>query len=130
VAGLRSTRNLTEPDQAEQQVKDMKRLLSKADQRIRKLEERVADQKQQIRDLQAQTKHEDNLAGEREELKAEVADLKGEVRELTRANREQVDRIKALRDENGKLKTGPKIQPSNKKAIEADPRVLPRLVLS
>jgi chromosome segregation ATPase len=88
----------------QQELKDMKRLLAKADQRIKKLEEKVADQKQQIRELQAQAKHEDSLAADHEELKVEVADLISETRELTRANREQVEKIEALRTENGKLK--------------------------
>lgn len=91
----------------------MKRLLAKAEQRIRKLQEKVADQKQQIREFQAQTKHEDGLAAEREELKAEIADLKGEIKELTRANREQVEKIEALRAENAKLKVGAKVQKPN-----------------
>jgi predicted RNase H-like nuclease (RuvC/YqgF family) len=112
-----------------QQAKDLKRLLAKAEQRSRKLEEKIADQKQQIRELQAQTKHEDNLA-ESEELKAEVAELTSETRELTRANREQVEKIEALRAEIAKLKTGSKVQPSNKRAVETDPHVSPRLVLS
>ena len=51
-----SDRKLTEPSEAEQQAKDMKRLLAKAEQQIRKLQEKVADQKQQIRELQAQAK--------------------------------------------------------------------------
>ena len=43
-----STQKLTEPDETEQQVKDMKRMLGKAEQKIRKLEDRVADQQQQV----------------------------------------------------------------------------------
>jgi chromosome segregation ATPase len=109
-----SDRKLTEPGEAEQQAKDLKRLLAKAEQQIRKLQEKVADQKQQIREFQAQAKHEDGLAAEREELKAEIADLKGEIRELIRANREQVENLEALRAENARLKAGAKVQsPSN-----------------
>lgn len=100
-----SGRKLTQPCEPEQQIKDMKRLLVKAEQQIRKLQEKVADQKQQVRELQAQAKHEDNLAAEREELKAEIADLKGEIRELTRANREQVEKLEALRTEVTKKAT-------------------------
>ena len=97
-------RKHTEPGEAEQQAKDMERLLAKAEQQIRKLQEKVADQKQQIRELQAQAKHEDGLATKREELKAEIADMKGEIRELIRANREQVENLEALRAENGRWK--------------------------
>jgi predicted RNase H-like nuclease (RuvC/YqgF family) len=122
--------NPTGLGETEQQAKDIKRLLAKAEQRSRKLEKKVADQKQQIRELQAQTKHEDNLVAEREELKAEVAELTRETKELTRANREQVEKIEALRAEIAKLKTGSKIQPSSKRAVGADPHVSPRLVLS
>jgi chromosome segregation ATPase len=122
-----SDRKLGEP---QHEVRDLKRLLAKADQRIRKLEEKVADQKQQIRELQAQAKHEDSLAAEREELKAEVADLISETRELTRANREQVEKIGALRAEIANMKAGPKAQSPSKRAAGADPRVSPQPVLS
>jgi chromosome segregation ATPase len=108
-----SSRKLTAPSECEQHVKDMQRLLAKAEQRIRKLEEKVADQKQHIRELQAQAKHEDSLAAERKELKAEIADLKGEIKELTRANREQVEKIEALQAEITKLKVGVKVQKPN-----------------
>jgi chromosome segregation ATPase len=99
-----SGRKLTESGEPEQQVKDMKRLLAKAEQKIRKLQEKVADERQRVRELQAQANHDDNLASEREELKADIVDLKGEIRELTRANREQVQKIEALRTETAKLK--------------------------
>ena len=99
-----SDRNLITPSEPEQQAKDMKRLLAKAEQQIRKLEEKVADQKQQLREFQAQAKHDDGLAIERKELKAEIADMKGEIRELIRANREQVENLEALRAENGRWK--------------------------
>jgi predicted nucleic acid-binding Zn-ribbon protein len=122
-----SDRKLGEP---QQEVKDMKRLLAKSDQRIRKLEEKVADQKQQIRELQAQAKREDGLAAEREELKAEVADLISETRELTRANWEQVEKIGALRTEIAKLKAGPKPQLPSKRDAGPSPRVSPQPVLS
>ena len=120
-----SDRKLTEPGEAEQQAKDMKRLLAKAEQQIRKLQEKVADQKQQIRELQAQAKHEDGLAAEREELKAEIADLKGEIKELTRANREQVEKIEALRAENARLKAGRKGPEAEQNDAGADLRGLP-----
>jgi chromosome segregation ATPase len=110
----------TEPSETEQQVKDIKRLLAKAEQKIRKLQEKVTDQKQQIRELQAQAKHEDNLAADCEELKAEITDLKGEIKELTRANREQVERIEALRAEKARVKAGAKAQSPSKRAAEAD----------
>jgi cell division protein FtsB len=98
----------------EQQVKDIKRMLAKSERAIWNLHEKIADQKQQIREFQAQAKHEDNLAAEREDLKAEIADLKGEIRELTRANREHVEKIEALRAENTKLKAGSKVQKPNR----------------
>ena len=44
------------------------------------------------------------------ELKAEVTDLKDEVRELTRANREHVEKVEALRTENAKLKSEAKVR--------------------
>ena len=125
-----SDRKLTEPSETEQQAKDMKRLLAKAEQQIRKLQEKVADQKQQIRELQAQAKHEDGLAAEREELKAEIADLKGEIKELTRANREHVEKIEALRAENARLKAGAKVQTPSGMAAGADLRGLPQPLLS
>ena len=107
---------LVTPSEPEQQAKDMKRLLAKAGQQIRKLQEKIADQKQQIRGLQAQAKHEDGLATKREELKAEIADMKGEIRELIRANREQVETLEALRAENARLKAGAKVQSRNNRA--------------
>jgi chromosome segregation ATPase len=125
-----SDRKLTEPGEPEQQAKDMKRLLAKAEQKIRKLQEKVADQKQQIRELQAQAKHEDGLAAEREELKAEIADLKGEIKELTRANREQIEEIAALRAENAKLKVEAKVQKTNGTTAGADLRGLIQPLLS
>ena len=110
-----SDQKLVTPSEPDQQAKDMKRLLAKAEQQIRKLQKNVADQKQQIREFQAQAKHEDGLAAEREELKVEIADLKGEIRELIRANREQVENLEVLRAENARLKAGTKVQsPSNR----------------
>ena len=111
-----SDQKLTQPGEAEQQAKDMKRLLAKAEQQIRKLQEKVADQKKQIRELQAQAKNEDNLATEREELKAEIADLKGEIRELTRANREQVEKLEALRTEITKVKAEARVRKPSRTA--------------
>jgi chromosome segregation ATPase len=119
-----STQKLTEPDETEQQVKDMRRLLAKAEQQIRRLQEKIADQKQQIRESQAQAKHEDGLAAERVELKAEIADLKGETRELTRANREHVEKLEALRAENAKLKIEAKVRKPNGMTAGADLRGL------
>jgi chromosome segregation ATPase len=119
-----STQKLTEPDETEQQVKDMKRLLAKAEQQIRRLQEKIANQKQQIRESQAQAKHEDGLAAERVELKAEIADLKGETRELTRANREHVEKLEALRAENAKLKIEAKVRKPNGMTAGADLRGL------
>jgi predicted nucleic acid-binding Zn-ribbon protein len=117
-----STQKLTEPDETEQQVKDMRRLLAKAEQQIRRLQEKIANQKQQIRESQAQAKHEDGLAAERVELKAEIADLKGETRELTRANREHVEKLEALRAENAKLKIEAKVREPNGMTAGADHR--------
>jgi septal ring factor EnvC (AmiA/AmiB activator) len=125
-----SDRKLTEPGEPEQQAKDMRRLLAKAEQQIRKLQKKVADQKQEFRVLQAQTKHEDGLAAEREELKAEIADMKGEIRELTRANREHVEKMEALRAENTRLKAGAKVQSPSKRAAGSDLRGSPRPLLS
>ena len=122
-----SDRKLTEPSEAEQQAKDMKRLLAKAEQQITKLQEKVADQKQQIRVLQAQAKHEDSLAAKREELKAEIADLKGEIKELTRANREHVEKLETFRAESARLKAGAKVQNSNGMQTGASLRGLPAL---
>jgi chromosome segregation ATPase len=119
-----STQKLTEPDETEQQVKDMRRLLAKAEQQIRRLQEKIANQKQQIRESQAQAKHEDGLAAERVELKAEIADLKGETRELTRANREHVEKLEALRAENAKLKIEAKVRKPNGMTAGADLRGL------
>jgi predicted nucleic acid-binding Zn-ribbon protein len=126
----RSDRTLTEPGEPEQQAKDMKRLLAKAEQQIRKLQEKVADQKQQIREFQALAKHENNLAAEREELKVEIADLKGEIKELTRANREHVEKAEALRAENAKLKAGAKVHSPSRMAAQADLRRSPQPLLS
>ena len=92
-----SSRKLAEPGDANRRAGDRQRLLAKAEQQIRKLQAKVVGQKQQIRALLARAKHEDNLAVEREELKAEIVDLTSEIRELTRANREQVEKIEALR---------------------------------
>ena len=125
-----STQKLTEPSGTEQQAKDMKRLLAKAEQKIRKLQEKVADQKQQIRELQAQAKHEDGLAAEREELKAEIADLKGEIKELTRANREHVEKIETLRVENARLKAGAKVPSPSRVGAQTDLRGSPQPLLS
>ncbi|MFD0465107.1 hypothetical protein ACFQY9_27955 [Microvirga aerilata] len=125
-----SDRTLIEMSEAEQQAKDMRRLLAKAEQQIRKLQEKVADQKQQIRELQSHVKHDDSLAAEREELKAEIVDLKGEVKELTRANREHVEKVDALRDENTRLKAGAKVQSPSKRATQAEVRGLPQPLLS
>jgi predicted RNase H-like nuclease (RuvC/YqgF family) len=119
-----SNRKPAEPGMPEQQAKDMKRMLTKAEQKIRNLEEKVADQKQQIREYQAQAKHEDNLAAERENLKAEIADLKAEIRELTRANREQVEKLEALRIENAKLKADAKVRKPSGMTAGARPRAL------
>jgi chromosome segregation ATPase len=120
--GTGSDRKLTETSEAEQQAKDMKRLLAKAEQQIRKLQEKVADQKQQIRELQSQAKHEDGLAAEREELKAEIADLKSEIKELTRANREHVEKIETFRAENARLKAEIKVRKPNGTASGASVR--------
>jgi predicted RNase H-like nuclease (RuvC/YqgF family) len=92
----------TEPGAPERQLKDMQRLLAKAERKIRNLEEEVADQKQQIRAFQ------------------EVSELKGEIRELTRANREQVEKIEALRAENAKLKAGTKVRSPSGMTTGAD----------
>jgi chromosome segregation ATPase len=119
-----SDRKLTETSEPEQQLKDMKRLLVKAEQQIRKLHEKAIDQKQQIRELQGQIKHDDSLAAERENLKAEIADLKGEIKELTRANHEQVEKLEALRAENAKLKAGAKVQTPNRINAGASLRAL------
>jgi DNA repair exonuclease SbcCD ATPase subunit len=101
------------PDETEPQVKDLKRLLAKAEQTIRRLQEKLTHQKQQIRELQAEAKHEENLAAEREALKAEIADLRGETSELTRANREHVVKNETLRAENTKLMAEAKARRSN-----------------
>lgn len=115
-----SDRTLTAPGEAEQQARDMKRILAKAEQKIRKLQNKVADQKQQIRELQAQAKHEDGLAAEREELKAEIVALRSETRELTRANREHVEKVEALRTENAKLKSEARVRKPNGTTTGAD----------
>jgi chromosome segregation ATPase len=125
-----SDRKPTETSEAEQQAKDMKRLLAKAEQQIKKLHEKVADQKQQIRELQAQARHEDGLAAEREELKAEIADLKGEIKELTRANREHVEKLETFRAENAGLKARAKVQSPSRMAAQADFRGSPQPLLS
>jgi chromosome segregation ATPase len=120
-----SIRKLAEPGEPEQQVKDLKRMLTKAEQKVRKLEDRIADQKQQIRELQAQAKHEENLAAEREELKAEIADLKGEIKEVTRANREHVEKLETFRAESARLKVRAKVQNPNGMQTCASLRGLP-----
>jgi hypothetical protein len=125
-----SDRKLTELSEAEQQAKDLKRLLVKAEQQIRKLQEKVADQKHQIRELQSQAKHEDGLAADREELKAEIADLKGEIKELTRANREHVGKIETVRAENAKLKAGAKLPSTSIVGDQTDLREAPQPLLS
>lgn len=125
-----SIQKLTEMGEAEQQVKNLKRLLAKAEQKIRKLQEQVMDQKQQIREFRAQAKHEDGLATEREELKAEIADMKGEIRELIRANREQVENLEALRAENARLKAGAKVQSPSNRPTGAVLRGAPQPLLS
>ncbi|ANY77481.1 hypothetical protein BB934_03955 [Microvirga ossetica] len=125
-----STQKLIEPDETEQLVKDMKRLLAKAEQQIRRLQEKIADQKQQIRVSQAQAKHEENLAAEREDLKFEIADLKGEIRELIRANREQVEKLEALLAENARLKADAKVRRPNGMTAGADLRRLLQPLLS
>ena len=107
------------PDGTEPQVKDVKRMLAKAEQKISRLQERLTHQKQQIRELQAQAKHEDNLAADREELKAEIADLRGETRELTRANREHVAKYETLRAENAKLMAEAKARKPNGVSVGA-----------
>jgi erythromycin esterase-like protein len=120
-----STQKPTEPSQPEQQVKDMQRMLAKAEQTISKLQAKVVGQKQQVRELQAQAKHEDNLAAQREELKAEIAALKSETRELIRANREHVEEVVALQTENAKLKADAKVRKPSGRAAGAD---LPRML--
>src|SRR3712207_4226221 len=125
-----SDRKLVTPSEPEPQAKDMKRLLAKAEQQIRKLQEKVADQKQRIRELQAQAKHEHGLAAEREELNAEIADLKSEIKELTRANREHVEKIETFRVENARLKAGAKVQSPSRVGAQADLRESPQPLLS
>jgi len=125
-----SDRKLTEPGEAEEQTKDLKRLLAKAEQQIRKLQEKIADQKQQIRELQAQAKHENGLAAEREELKAEIGDLKSEIKELTRANREHVEKLETFRAENARLKAGAKVASQSRTAAQADLRESTQTLLS
>jgi chromosome segregation ATPase len=113
-----------EPDDPEQQAKDMKRLLVKAEQQIRRLQEKVAHQKQQLRELQVQAKHEDSLAIEREELKAELVALKGEAKELIRANRKQVEKIESLQAEIAKLNAAARARKPNGTASGTDLRGL------
>jgi len=125
-----STQKLIEPDETEQQVKDMKRMLAKAEQQVRRLQEKIADQKQQIRVSQAQAKHEEHLAVEREDLKSEIADLKGEIRELIRANREQVEKLEALWAENARLKADAKVRRPNGMTAGADLQGLLQPLLS
>jgi chromosome segregation ATPase len=117
-------RKPVEPDDSEQQAKDMKRLLVKAEQQIRRLQEKVAHQKQQLRELQVQAKHEDSLAIEREELKAELADLKGEAKELIRANRKQVEKIESLQAEIAKLNAAARARKPNGTAAGTELRGL------
>ena len=125
-----SDRKLTEPGEAEQHAKDLKRFLAKAEQQIRKLQEKVADQKQQIRQFQAQARHEDGLAAERKELKAEIADLKSEIKELTRANREHVEKLATFRAENARLKAGAKVPSPSRMTAQADLRESTQPLLS
>ncbi len=120
----RMNRKPVEPDDSEQQAKDMKRLLVKAEQQIRRLQEKVAHQKQQLRELQVQAKHEDSLAIEREELKAELADLKGEAKELIRANRKQVEKIESLQAEIAKLNAAARARKPNGTAAGTELRGL------
>ena len=108
-----SKRKLTEPTKAEQQVKDMQRMLAGAEQKIRKLQDKITDQQRQIRELRAQAKHEESLIVEQNELKAEIADLRSETKELTRANREHVARNDALQAEIARLKADRKVRKSN-----------------
>ncbi len=108
-----SLRKLTQPDEVEQQAKDLKRMLAKAEQKVRRLQDRVADQHRQLRELHSQAKQEQNLVAECETLKAEVAELRGETRELTRANREHVAKYETLRVENEKLLAEAKARKSN-----------------
>lgn len=117
-------RKPVEPDDSEQQAKDMKRLLVKAEQQIRRLQEKVAHQKQQLRELQVQAKHEDSLAIEREELKAELADLKGEAKELIRANSKQVEKIESLQAEIAKLNAAARARKPNGTAAGTELRGL------
>jgi len=108
----------------------MQRTLAKAERMIRTLQDRIADQKRQIRDLQGQLRHEEGLVIEREDLKSEIVDLKGEIRELTRANREHVERIQALRAENTKLKAGGKARRADGQTAEPAPSSVLGSVLS
>jgi len=101
-----------EPGVPEQQVKDTRRQVAKAERQIRTLQEKVADQKQLLHELQAQGKHESRRAAEREELKAEIADLRSEARELIRANRELVEKIEALQAESAKKASAQVRKPS------------------
>lgn len=117
-----SEQQLAEPAVLEQQAKDMKRLLAKAEHTIGKLQEKLADQKKLVRELQAQAKHETNLAAECEELKSEIADMKGEIRELTRTNREQVEKLEAARMELMKAKATARIPKPTGTAARARPR--------
>ncbi len=107
-----------------QHVKDVNRLLIKAERQIKKLQENLANQKQQVRELRAQAKYESDLAAEREELKGEVADLKGEIKELTRANREQAEKIEAFRSSLAKVRK------PNGDASHGDPQKPIRAMLS
>jgi len=126
---IRTGSKLTEPDEHGQRVKDMKRLLAKAEQKIRKLEDKVTDQKQQLREIKALARHEENLAAEREDLKAEITALKAEIGELTRANREHVEKFEMFRAENVRLKAGVKDQKPDKSAAGANLQGLSRLSL-
>ncbi len=105
-----SSHKLIEPGGIEQQFKDVARTLAKAERRIKALQDKVADQQRQIRAFQAQAKAVQSDTVEREELKTEIADLRSESRDLIRTNREQVERLEALRTENTRLRAQAKIR--------------------
>jgi len=109
-------------NKAEEQVKDVERMLALAEKTITKLQSKLDQQQQKIRELRSQAKLADNITAEVLELKAEVADLKSEVRELTRANREHVTKNEALQAENTKLKAETKARKPNGTATGASIR--------